>query len=832
MKLALLAAAWLGGIFLGLRVDTGALPVLLLVLATLPLALMLQIAWRFPWPAVLAGILLLGLLRIEVAGPPAAPLAVVESQRVALTGRIIDDPQATARSVKFVLEVDHIDRGSGMTPQTGKALVYAQPPPSLVAIREANYFQYGDKLVLEGSLQRPEPVEDFDYPAYLATQGITGILWSRRVESVSPDRATPWRTFRGGIFDLRRELSERLELALPATHSALARALLLGLRGQLPEDVVENFRETGTAHLLAISGLHVGVLLVMSLWVGARLLGRRRFGYLILALAAIWLYALISGLPISVVRAAVMGSVYLAALALGRPRSALPALALAAALMVGINPRILEQVSFQLSFASLAGIILAQPLLAHISEKSPNRGQGPGSWWQIWGWYGMKWLLMGLVVSAAATLATWPLVAVNFDRVPLLGILTNVLVLPSLPLILLGSLATAVLGLIHPALGQIAGWLSWAPIAYLLAVVGHFPSPTVAGSWVGSPFMWAWYLVLGGLLFVTGGRGTLRVLAGRAHAWGRNLSARPSAAGTPATGTVGFLMLAVVLASGAVFLWYQVFSGPDGKLHVYFFDVGQGDSILIVTPTGRQVLVDGGPGAESAVRALDGALSPVDRSLDLVVLSHLDEDHSRGLLKVLERYRVGAVLSGPDRPNHAMQPEWSASLERQGIDNVVVEQGYRVELEPGVALEVLNPQPGPSQMSSTPNNGAVVLRLVYGDVSYLLSADVEAEAEARMVEQVRDLESTVLKVAHHGSRTSSSPAFLRRVNPVLAVISSGDNNQFGHPHQEVVTRLGQAVGPLGIFRTDFNGDVEFISDGRDLWVRTQRTPVAVKPRRD
>ncbi|MFQ6030909.1 MAG: ComEC/Rec2 family competence protein, partial [Dehalococcoidia bacterium] len=322
MKLALLSAAWLGGIFLGLRLDTDALPILLLFLATLPLALMLQITWRYPWPAVLVGLLLLGMWRVEAGSMPPAPLAEVESQRVALTGKIIDDPQATARSVRFVLEVDHIDRGHGMTPQTGKALVYAQPPPSLVPFREGNYFQYGDKLVLEGSLQRPEPVEEFDYPAYLATQGITGIVWSRHVESVSPERGTPWHTFRGGIFDLRRKLSERLEVALPANHSALARALLLGLRGQLSEDMKENFRQTGTAHLLAISGLHVGVLLVMSLWVATRLLGRRRYGYLILALASIWLYALISGLPNSVVRAAVMGSVYLAALALGRPRSA------------------------------------------------------------------------------------------------------------------------------------------------------------------------------------------------------------------------------------------------------------------------------------------------------------------------------------------------------------------------------------------------------------------------------------------------------------------------------------------------------------------------------
>ena len=135
-----------------------------------------------------------------------------------------------------------------------------------------------------------------------------------------------------------------------------------------------------------------------------------------------------------------------------------------------------------------------------------------------------------------------------------------------------------------------------------------------------------------------------------------------------------------MLAPAAVFLLAQVFSGPDGKLHVYFFDVGQGDSALTVTPSGRQVLVDGGPETDSATRSLPGPLSAGDRSLDMVVLTHMDADHSRGLLEVLERYRVGSVLVGLEQPNSVLYPQWWATLERRGPTEIAVEAGYEIFL--------------------------------------------------------------------------------------------------------------------------------------------------------
>ena len=505
MKLAFLAAAWLAGTMLGLEADPPLLPVMLLLLAVPPLALVFRALRRSVWPALLAGVLLLGLLRVEAAHDAAVPSLLEDDGPVALVGRISDDPEATARRIRFAFDVDGVDEAGVMRPANARILVYATPPEVLLARRDGGYFRYGDVLRLEGELRRPTSFNGFDYPAYLANQGISGILYTTSVHVLPRKTGPTGSALLGRVFDLRRALSHRLEQAMTAPHVSLAQALLLGLRGALPEEVEESFRSTGTSHLLAISGLHVGVILALTMMATSRMFGRRWHLYLAISVAVVWAYAGVSGFPISVVRAAIMGTVLLLAWAVGRPRSVLPSLALAAAVMVGIDPKVLGQVSFQLSFTALAGIVLALPYQARISEWASRRAGSAATWRRAWLWDGARMVSAALIVSAAATLATWPLVAVNFERVPLLGIFTTLLALPALPGILVGSMATALAGLVHPIGGQFFGWLTWIPLSYLLGLVSVFPTVSFSGSWVGTPFLWAWYLTLGGLLLLPGG---------------------------------------------------------------------------------------------------------------------------------------------------------------------------------------------------------------------------------------------------------------------------------------------------------------------------------------
>ena len=822
MKLLYLAAGWLCGIFIGLQADAPFLPVALLVTAAISGGVLLLLCRLRLWPALLALALLAALLRVGAGEDPNLLFPGLDGQIVTIQGQVTNDPEPTGQRIKLVVAVDYLDLGSGLTPIQANILTYAEAPAALISLRNHPYFQYGDKVTVKGQVQQPKALADFDYPSYLANQGIAGILFAQETE-VAAVRGGGNGGWRGKIYQFRRSLSERLEDALPMPHSSVAQAMLLGQRGQLPDELVEDFRSTGTSHLLAISGMHVGAMMLISMAIATGILGRQRVGYLLFPIAVIWAYALISGLPPSVVRAALMGTVFLVAIGLGRPRSVLPALALTAAVMTAINPHVLQQISFQLSFTAMAGIALALPLQGRVSAAVTSMA----SRFEFWGGpalaFALNWAAAALLVSLAASLATWPLVAFNFDRVPLLGIIVTAVSLPALPFILLGSLATAVMGLAHPVFGQAFGWFAWVPISYLVELVSRAPALTISGAWVGQSLVWAWYLGLGAMVLLV--RAAPHLVPREFKFGWLFWQPVPGAAGLARANGANLWLYtgAIFLLTACVFVWPRIFSGPDGNLHVYFFDVGQGDSALIVAPSGKQVLIDGGPATNSATSALAESLPRGDRSLDMVVLTHLDADHSRGLLNVMDRYRVASVVVGFENPDNAMYPSWQAEMEKANVLRIPVRAGHRIVLEPGVIIDVLNPPSRPIGGSvAEQNDNGVVLRLVYGKVSFLLAADIERAAENRLAQVGMELNASVLKVAHHGSKTSSTPGFLQRVNPTAAVVSVGATNRFGHPDPEVMRRLSDALGSGLIYQTDRNGTIEFISDGERLWVETER----------
>ena len=716
-------------------------------------------------------------------------------------GTVIDAPERAGTATRLRLRVDGLRPGDEWIDLSGDALVTLRESSGLVTLRNRPYFRYGDRLLLEGVLDAPPPLEDFDYAAYLARQGVHSVMYFPSVELLEEGRGSP---FYRWLYGLRRSLANSIDMSVPEPQASMGQALLLGLRDGLPDELVEDFRKTGASHVLAISGLHVGILLGASLAASGWLLGRRRHLYLLTPFALLWLYALLAGMSPSVTRAAIMGSMLLAAMLLGRPRSALPVLGFAAAVMVAINPNILWSVSFQLSFTAVAGIALLMPGSSEFGWA--GRMTAPGL---------TTWLLTTAAMSLAATIAIAPLLAFHFERVSFVGIFATLLVMPLLPLVLVAHAVTATLGLAAPWAAQLTGLMAWVASAYVIGVVrliARLPVTAAEIGWVAPYMVWAYYGALTLFVMRKGLRRGAIWIRDAVRAW------QPVPLGER---NVSWWAIAPVI-SVAGLLWTAVLLWPDSRLQVAFVDVGQGDAAFISTPGNRQIVVDGGPDPLEMVRFLGENMPFRDRSIDLVVLSHPHSDHVNGLIELLSRYDVRAVLERRVEHDSPHYTAWRKAVAEEGAEVVEAEPGQRIELGNGVVIEILGP---PSVLlagtESDVDNASVALRLVYGEVSFLLTGDMFSEAESALLDSETPIDADVLQVGHHGSRTSSSPAFIDAVSPAIAVISAGADNRFSHPHPETIETLTRYVQQQMILQTSERGTIRFYTDGDGLWMKTE-----------
>ena len=465
---------------------------LLALAASALLALLLRLRALPVLPALVLALIALGALRVGAAAGSEVQTPVQaynDTGSIAVEGVVASDPDHRSSGWHFRMSVERVMRDSGWQDSGGGLLVTARPPESLVETGRDPLIRYGDRLVVTGEVEEPENFDGFDYRDYLAGQGIYSVMLYPQLERSGGGEGS---SLLRGVYRLRYSLSRSLARSLPEPQGAMAQAILLGIRSAMLADLVRAFRETGTSHLLAISGLHVGVFLAISLAVSRWALGARGQLYVLAPLAAVWMYAALTGMSPSVQRAAIMGSVYLAGLYMGRQNSGMPALAAAGAVMVGLEPVILTRVSFQLSFAAMAGLVLLAPPierrlqlgLSAISDRAWSRE-----------------LTYAIAASVAATLATLPLVAYYFNYVSLVSLPATLLAMPAMPFVLVAGLLTAALGVVDSSVARPAAWIAWLCLTYLKQVVEMFdaiPGSAVRVGWVGAPLVVAYYAALAG----------------------------------------------------------------------------------------------------------------------------------------------------------------------------------------------------------------------------------------------------------------------------------------------------------------------------------------------
>ncbi|GMV07299.1 MAG: hypothetical protein AMXMBFR53_35740 [Gemmatimonadota bacterium] len=563
----------------------------------------------------------------------------------------------------------------------------------------------------------------------------------------------------------REALGARVD-ALYGEQAPVVGALILARREGLDPALREAFARSGTAHLLAISGFHVGVLAgaLFALLRGARV-GRRRAG-LGAALAA-WLYVALLGFPDAASRAALILTAVAASRARGRPPARWGGLGAALLALVAGDPARLLSPGFQLSFAGAAGLVAWSRPLRRRLARWPRLPDGVAD---------------GVAAGVAATLATLPIVAWHFERVSLVGIPATLAATPLVVVALPGTVLSLLVDAVLPAGGRfLAGGVTLC-LEALTWVTTTLADPEWASVWVPRP----WVSVgAGGLVASALAARAVRGPA-RRWVWGAGVAA----------GIVAWPALLTLQARGTV--------------ELVMVDVGQGDAVAVRTPAGRWILVDAGPpwrgdpGGAPVVRAL--RRRGVVR-LEALVLTHPDLDHIGGAAAVLHDFRVLQVL---DPARAVGKPEYLALLELAsdaGVPWRGARAGEVLALD-GVTLEVLHPPtPAPGEDVES-NDLSVVLSLRFGDFDALLTGDAPSAVERAVLPRVpADLE--VLKVGHHGSATSTGAELLEGAPPEVALVSVGARNRYGHPDPGVLRRLGTAG--VEVRRTDREGTLSVLA---------------------
>ena len=589
----------------------------------------------------------------------------------------------------------------------------------------------------------------------------------------------------GGVFGelrgWRGRVQRRLGELFP-TQGGLVEALVLARKEGLSPSIRESFASAGTAHLLAISGFHVGVvgglLLLVGSWLGISHPARFLLGSL-----GVWVYVLFIGLPDAALRAALILTLLALGRLLRRPVAPLGALATAFLAFLLMDPGALFRPGFQLSFAGAFGLMVwSEPMARGLERIPPLRGR--------------RLLVSGLAAGISATLATLPLVVWHFGRVSLVGIPATLLVAPLITLAIPGIFLSLFCSTFFPAGGAFLAQGVEVDLLVLTRLVEWTGALPFASVWVSRPGLLAGCVGVGGAL--------LYRRLGLSRGWGRG--------GRP-----------LLLAFGAV---AGLLMGPAveiilhrGTMEVVLLDVGQGDALAIRSPRGRWILVDAGPKTESFDAGARTVLPFLRRRgagrVDLLVLTHPDMDHVGGAGAILREFPVGRVLDPGKAVGTDVFLEALEGAESGGVPWQVVRGGDSLNVD-GIAIRVLWPS---GETFRDANEASVVLELRFGAFSILLTGDAPSEVEEAFMPFLLSPRFQILKVGHHGSTTSTSSELLERISPEVALVSVGRRNRYGHPHPSVIRRL-EASG-VEILRTDEDGSV-IIRARRDGLFRVRR----------
>ena len=689
-----------------------------------------------------------------------------------VTGTLAEPPDYRDTYTNLRLNVEAVDSGSGDLPASGVLLV---------RVSQNQSYEYGQHVRVRGKLKRPPEDEEFSYRDYLARDGVYSYMSIAEVTTLPGNDGS---AIRAAVYKLKDRMLQNTYLLFNDPEASLLAGILLGVDTGLTHELQNAFKNTGTAHIIAISGFNIAIIAGIFFSMFKHIFGER-LGALF-AILGIAFYTFLVGAEAAVVRAALMGSISLLARQLGRRNDGLNAIAVVAFIMAVINPMVLWDVGFQLSFFATLGLILyAEPFskfTGNLISKISKRDNSTFT----------KVLNDNIILTFAAQLTTIPIMAYHFKRISLISFVANPFILFVQPAVMiLGGLAVSVSLILQP-IGQLIAWVAWPFTAYTIRMVELFDRVPHGSIYLGNSSIWIVSSFYIALLAVT-------------FNWERIKEWFNSLAGS--LRTVALTVTLTIMFACTVVVWRSTATTGDGQLHITFLEVGSADAVLIQTPEGTNVLINGGPSTSELSDELGRRLPFFSRKLDWLVIASTQENQLAALPRVMERYPPENVLwSGNMQASFSAQALDKFFAER-GIPTSRAEAGQKLELGGGAFIEI---------QAAGPKGSVLLIR--YKNFSALLPIGLSAGMLESLEFGNVIGKVDVLLLADSGYAPSNPPDVVQNVNPKLVVLDVAAGDEDGLPAQEVL----DALDGYSLLRTDRSGWISVITDGDAMRVEAER----------
>ena len=752
-------------------------------LSALFIAALILFCVKIYWIDILFVIILIfvGILRISLVShnlPPNHILNFLKTEKEMIVhGKMVNFPQYKNDKINIILDVTKLSINNKDYSAQGKILVKIKS--SLLAPVNGLEFQIFKKVRIPDGERNPG---DFNYKNFLEADGIYGIVNINKEEDFKVQLANNISFINRIRYFLKNRFFSAINQMYQGMPRALIKALLLGERGEISRDLNESFAKCGVIHALAISGLHIGFLSLIFYTLFSLL----RFSYkvkIIAVIISLLLYNVLIGFEPPIARASLMGALFFIGLIIQRKTNIFNVISTAAIIILLINPLQLFQPAFQLSFSAVISIIYIYQQFKKIFENTLIFSML--SKFKV-----SNYFLQLLLVSVAAQLGTLPVTVYYFHRISLIGVLLNLLVIPIVGIIIALGFATLIFSLISIQIAQLYADTNSVLLNFLVAIVQKAENSittSVEVQSVGLLFIITYYLLLWLCLNIN------------------NKKYRKA-------------LIFFLLIGANYYTWQSAFANPNW-MYVTFLDVGQGDAAYIDFPDGENLLIDAGPRFMQYDAAKYFIVPFLKRQnvkkIDTIILSHADNDHIGGMPYIFRNMYVQKLSDPGIYHKSKVCSTYNFLIDSLKIDYQLAAAGENLNSQGNYEIYVLHPgKPYLEKHKRDVNNASVVVKIIYGKISFLFPGDIEKEAEAILTNYGELLRADVLKVAHHGSKTSSIIEFLELAKPEYAIISVGKDNKFKFPSPLTTKKLNKLK--IKSIRTDQNGAVVFRTDGKRL----------------